>query len=164
MRTFLHPKALTVTRVPMERLLDPALPTHYQMICEIAERLCGWRPAILVGWNSLDFDEALLRQALYQCLHPPYFTNTDGNCRADLMKLAQALTLLQPGVLQIPTAANGKPTFRLELLAPANGFNNFNAHDALADVEATVHVARIIRDAAGDIWSKMFNYPNILCL
>lgn len=153
-----HPKALTVTRVPMERLLDPALPTHYEMICEIAERLCGWRPAIFVGWNSLDFDEALLRQALYQCLHPPYFTNTDGNCRADLMKLAQALTLLQPGVLQIPTAANGKPTFRLELLAPANGFNNFNAHDALADVEATVHVARIIRDAAGDVWSDAIRF------
>jgi len=74
------------------------------------------------------------------------------------MKLAQALTLLQPGVLQIPTAANGKPTFRLELLAPANGFNNFNAHDALADVEATVHVARIIRDAAGDIWSDAIRF------
>lgn len=153
-----HPKAMTVTRVAMEQLLDPSLPTHYEMMCTIAERLDAWSPAIFIGWNSLDFDEALLRQALFQCLHPPYLTNTNGNCRADLMKLAQALGLLQPDVLQVPTGPNGKLTYKLDLLAPANGFDHANAHDALADVEATVHIGRIIRDAAGDHWSEAIRF------
>ncbi|HTU13038.1 MAG TPA: exonuclease domain-containing protein [Allosphingosinicella sp.] len=153
-----HPKALTVTRVSMDQLLDSSLPTHYEMMCQIAERLSAWSPAIFIGWNTLEFDEALLRQALFQCLHPPYLTNTDGNCRADLMKLAQALGLLQPGVLQVPTGPNGKLTYKLDLLAPANGFNHSNAHDALADVEATIHIGRIVRDAAGDHWSDAIRF------
>lgn len=62
------PTALTVTKVSMELILDPGLPTHYEMICSVAAKLSAWSPAIFIGWNSLEFDEHMLRQALYQCL------------------------------------------------------------------------------------------------
>lgn len=152
------PGALAVTRVPISRATDPALPSHYEMICGIADRLCGWSPSIFLGWNTLGFDEHLLRQALYQCLHPPYLTNTDGNSRTDLLKLCQALGVLRPGVLVVPTGDNGKPSYKLDRLAPANGFDHSNAHDALADVEATIHVARIVRDRAPEHWSDAIRF------
>jgi exodeoxyribonuclease-1 len=152
------PGALAVTRVPIAQCLDPALPSHYEMICGIADRLCGWSPSIFLGWNTLGFDEHLLRQALYQCLHPPYLTNTDGNSRTDLLKLCQALGVLRPGALVVPTGDNGKPSYKLDRLAPANGFDHSNAHDALADVEATIHVARIVRDRAPEHWSDAIRF------
>lgn len=152
------PGALKVTRVSMDRLLDPALPSHYEMVCEIAHTLTSWAPAIFLGWNTLDFDEHMLRQALYQCLHAPYLTNTDGSSRCDAMKIAQALQVLAPGVLEVPIGANGRPTFKLDQLAPANGFAHLNAHDALADVEATLHICRLIRDRAPDQWSNALRF------
>lgn len=152
------PGALKVTRVAMDRLLDPALPSHYEMVCEIAQTLASWAPAIFLGWNTLDFDEHMLRQAFYQCLHTPYLTNTDGSSRCDAMKIAQALQALAPGVLEVPEAANGRPTFKLDQLAPANGFPHLNAHDALADVEATLYICRLIRDRAPDQWSSALRF------
>lgn len=152
------PAALRVTRVTMEQLLHPSLPSHYEMICEIRGRLEEWSPCVFSGWNTLNFDEHLLRQAFYQCLHPPYLTNTGGNCRVDLMKVAQAVSHLEPGCLNVPGAGSGRLVFKLDQLAPANGFNHANAHDAVADVEATIHVARLIRDRAPELWSNALRF------
>lgn len=147
------PGALCVTRISMEQITDPALPSHYEMICEIRAKLAAWSPSIFTGWNTLGFDEHLLRQALYQSLHSPYLTNTGGNSRIDILKIAQAASVLVPGAILVPIGDKGKPTFRLDRLAPANGFDHLNAHDALADVEATIHVARLIRDNAPELWA-----------
>jgi exodeoxyribonuclease-1 len=70
------------------------------------------------------------------------------------MTLAQALTALKPGVLAVPLNEKGKPTFKLDRLAPANGFAHLNAHDALADVEATIHLVRLIRERAPNEWQR----------
>jgi exodeoxyribonuclease-1 len=146
------PGALCVTRISIDQIIDPALPSHYEMICKIREKLTAWSPSIFTGWNTLSFDEHLLRQALYQSLHSPYLTNTGGNCRIDILKIAQAASVLMPDAIIIPRGDNAKPTFKLDRLAPANGFNHANAHDALADVEATIHVCRIIRENAPTLW------------
>lgn len=150
--------ALRVTRVSIDSILDLSLPSHYEMMCKVCSKLSGWGKSIFSGWNTMEFDEQLLRQALFQCLHPPYLTNSDGNCRADILKVAQALTVLRPGTLTVPVGANGKPTYKLDILAPANGFPHLNAHDALADVEATIHIAKLIRDRAPDIWSSVLRF------
>jgi exodeoxyribonuclease I len=52
-------------------------------------------------------------------------------------------------------SAKGKPTLRLDTLAPENGFAHENAHDALADVEATIYMARLIRDRAPAVWNSL---------
>jgi exodeoxyribonuclease-1 len=74
------------------------------------------------------------------------------------MKFCQALSALQPGALIVPTGANGRLTYKLDQLAPANGFDHANAHDALADVEATVHICRRLRDCADDHWSNALRF------
>lgn len=150
--------ALRVTRISVETLLDPTLPSHYEMMCRIAHRMSDWSPAVFAGWNSMDFDEHLLRQAFYQCLHRPYLTNTNGNCRTDILKLAQIASIRVPGAIAVPTNARGAPVFKLDQIAPLNGFDHVNAHDALADVEATIHMARLLRDRAPDVWSNALRF------
>jgi exodeoxyribonuclease-1 len=62
---------------------------------------------------------------------------------------------LAPNAMTVPISAKGKPTLRLDTLAPANGFAHENAHDALADVEATIYMARLMRGRAPAIWNSL---------
>ena len=149
------PGALLATRVTPAMLTDCSLPSHYEMMLQIATKLRDWSPAIFTGYNTLSFDEPLLRQAFYQTLQPVYLTNTNGNQRADVLRLAQATAALAPNAMAVPISAKGKPTLRLDTLAPANGFAHENAHDALADVEATIYMARLIRDRAQVVWNSL---------
>ena len=149
-----HPKALDVTGTTVAQLTDKNLPSHYEMIREIREKMLEWSPAIIIGHNSIFFDEKFLRQSLYQTLHPPYLTNTSGNCRSDSLKIVQAVSVLVPNCISIPTDKS-KQVFKLDQLAPANGFDHSNAHDALADVEATVFLCKLISERAPDLWSNV---------
>jgi exodeoxyribonuclease-1 len=149
------PGALLATRVTPAMLTDPSLPSHYQAMWQIADKLNAWSPTIFIGYNTLSFDEPLLRQAFYQTLQPVYLTNTHGNKRGDVLRLAQAAAVLAPNAMAVPLNDKGKPTLKLDTLAPANGFAHENAHDALADVEATIYMARHIRDRAPAVWASV---------
>lgn len=152
------PGAMRVTGIGVETLTDPTLPSHYEMMRAIREKMLSWSPAIFAGYNSIGFDEPLLRQAFYQTLHPPYLTNTDGNCRADVMDMVQCAAFLDLNAVTIPAGVNGRPSFKLDRLAPANGFNHDNAHDALADVEATIHVCRLVMERCPECWSSFTRF------
>lgn len=155
-----HPGALKVTGMSIARVTDAALPCHYEMMRAVRAKLAEWSPAIFVGYNSMSFDEHLLRQALFRTLHAPYLTNTDGNNRADALMLVQAASQFAPDCLSIPVNHKGKPVFKLDHMAPANGFAHDNAHDALADVEATIHLARCVRDGAPDCWNRFVRFSS----
>ena len=144
----MSPGAMLVTGVTIEQACHPGYPSHYEMVRAIREKLIQWSPAIFVGYNSMAFDEELLRQAFYQTLHDPYLTNKLGNTRADAMLLVKGVAQFEPDCLAIPTKSNGRPNFKLDALAPANGFDHQNAHDAMADVEALIHLCRIIAEKA----------------
>ena len=57
------PGALLVTVITPDVLLDEGLPSHYEAIQEIRQKLMECRPAIFIGYYSIGFDEELLRQA-----------------------------------------------------------------------------------------------------
>ena len=149
------PGALRVTGVTPAMLTDPTLRSHYQAIREIRAQLLDWSPATFIGFNSLDFDEVLLRQALFQTLHPAYLTNTDGNRRSDAIRIAHAASIFAPESINVPKDGRGRETLRLDQLAPANGFDHEDAHEAMADVEATIHMARLIRQRDPAIWDAL---------
>jgi exodeoxyribonuclease-1 len=155
-----HPGALKVTGMSIERVTDAALPCHYEMIRAVRTKLAEWSPAIFVGYNSMNFDEHLLRQALFRTLHAPYLTNSDGNNRADALTLVQAASQFAPDCLTIPVNHKGNAIFKLDHVAPANGFAHDNAHDALADVEATIYLARCVRDEAPECWSRFLRFSS----
>jgi exodeoxyribonuclease-1 len=152
------PGALLVTRVSVDQLTDPALPSHYQMTRAIRAKLQQWSPAIFIGHNSLGFDEHLLRQAFYKTLHTPYLTNTNGNCRSDSLRMIQAVARFAPGALEIPVDDRGKQRFKLDRLAPANGFDHSAAHDVMADVEATIHMCRLIAERTPELWAHFVSH------
>ena len=152
------PGAMRVTGVTVDQLIDPDLPSHYQMVRAIKAKLDEWSSAIFIGHNSMTFDEHLLRQALYKTLHAPYLTNTNGNSRSDSLRIMQAVNLFQPGILSVPANERGRPTFKLDMLAPANGHNHVAAHDAMGDVEAMIHMCRIIAERAGGHWSNFVRF------
>lgn len=152
------PGAMRVTRLKVSQLTDTTLPSHYEMMCSIRQKLLEWSPSTFLGYNTIKFDENLLRQAFYQTLHPLYLTNTLGNSRTDIMRIAQAASVYAPGALVIPNNADGKPNYKLDRLAPANGFEHEDAHEALSDVEATLHIAKLILKRSPDVWSAFMRF------
>ena len=152
------PGAMRITSTTVDQLISPDLPSHYEMMRTIKAKLEEWSPAIFIGHNSMQFDEHLLRQALYKTLHTPYLTNTNGNSRSDSLRIMQAVNLFQPNLLSVPTNEYGKQTFKLDLLAPANGFDHVAAHSAIGDVEATIHMCRILADRSENHWSNFIRF------
>jgi exodeoxyribonuclease I len=153
-----HPEAMRVNGMTIGEMTTPGLPSHYEMMRKVRSTLLEWSPAIFVGYNSLNFDEHLLRQALFQTLHPPYLSNTNGNCRADVMHLLQEASVFEPSSIDIPRDTSGSPIFRLEDVARRNGFPGHLAHNALGDVLATIHLARCVRENAPDCWNRFVRF------
>ncbi len=153
-----HPSALLTNRLPIERLTDSTLPTHYDMVRAIQRTLLAWSPSIFVGYNSIRFDEEMLRHALFQTLHPPYLTSNNGNCRADALGLMMAAATLSPACLVVPLGLEGRPTFRLDQLASANDLAHDQVHDAMADVVATLGLCRCVRERAPELWQRFVRF------
>lgn len=151
---------MRVTGIDVAKLNDPALPSQYDMAKAIREKLLEWSPSTFIGYNSIRFDETLLRQTFYKSLLPLYLTNTSGNNRADVMRMVQAASLYEPDALAPAYDGNERTSFKLEFVAPANGFNHAAAHDAMGDVEATIHFARLLADRAPDVWSAFMRFGN----
>lgn len=150
------PGALMVTKVTPQQL-EGANSSHYQMFREIQPWLSSKSPSVYIGYNSIRFDEVLLRQAFYQTLQPLYLTNTNGNCRADMMLIAQAAKVYAPHSLEVPLGNRGNYVFKLGEVVRANNidFSEDSAHDALADVRATIDLAKFISANAPEVWDAM---------
>jgi exodeoxyribonuclease-1 len=100
------------------------------------------------GFNSIRFDDVVTRNLLYRNLRDPYEREyRNGNSRWDLIDLARMCYALRPDGVEWPLHEPGKPSFRLEDLSAANGIVHAGAHDALADVRATIGLARRLRAA-----------------
>lgn len=152
------PRVICATGITVEQLTDPTLPSHYQMMCAVRAKLLEWSPAVFVSHNSLGFHEHLLRQAFYKTLHAPYLTNTNRNCRTDSLRMVQTVAQFAPNVLSVPIDDQGRSLFKLDRLAPANGFDFCAARDEAADVEATVHMCRLMSERVPDYWSGFLRF------
>ena len=150
------PYAMVVTGLSPADVEDETLPSYLTFAQGITALIRRWAPATWVGYNTIAFDEPFLRQLFYQTLQPViYQTQFDGNDRLDIMLAVQAVWAKAPQIFEWPTNAQGLPVLKLDQLAPANGYADHDAHDALGDVEATIHLARIIRDRAPELWRQI---------
>ena len=150
------PWALAVTGLRPAQLMDPALPTPFEFSQEIGALIERWSPAIWTGFNSIRFDEEMLRQAFYQNLQPDIFaTQFNGNTRFDILTALYAVWHRQPDLFDWPVDETGRVRFKLDRIAPLNGFVGHDAHDALGDVEATIHIARRIAQRAPALWTEL---------
>ena len=151
------PMALHVTGLSIGELVDnPERVSLFKFSRQLARLIREWGPAVWTGFNSIAFDEEFIRQIFYQNLQPDvYATQLNGNARFDVQTAVWAAHAASPGLLALRDNEKGKKSFRLEHLAADNGFESENFHDALADVYATIHLARMIAEAEPALWKEL---------
>lgn len=110
-----------------------------------------------LGYNSLRFDDEFTRYGLYRNLYDPYAREYRNRCsRWDLIDVVRTAYALRPGGIEWPVHDNGLPSFRLEDLTAANGLDHGQAHDALSDVQATIAMARLLREQQPKLYDYLF--------
>jgi exodeoxyribonuclease-1 len=108
-----------------------------------------------VGFNSLRFDDEFIRALFYRNFYDPYRREyVNNNSRWDIIDLLRMCHDLRPEGMEWVHDEAGKPSFPLEALAHANGVPLDNAHDALADVYATIGLAKRVHE----VNPKLFRY------
>lgn len=123
---------------------------------------------VSIGYNSLGFDDEVCRFLFWRNFLDAY-THSYGACaRWDLFPLVCATWALRGDGIVWPQWENIDPAeypkaagrtgvcFKLEYLTKANGIEHGHAHDALSDVEATIGLARLIREKEPKLWSWAF--------
>ena len=110
-----------------------------------------------IGYNSIRFDDEVTRYGFYRNFIDPYAREwQNGNSRWDLIDLVRVTRALRPEGIAWPEHEPGVPSFRLEDLAAANDLTHEAAHDALADVLATIELARLIRARQPRLFDYLF--------
>ena len=112
------------------------------------------------GWNSIGYDDEIVRFAAWRNLLPPYEREFKrDNARFDLLAAFRfAWATGRRDGIEWPTYEDGAVSLSLGDLAVANGVEDHAAaaHDALADVRATIELARILRNAQPKLWNYAF--------
>ncbi len=112
-------------------------------------RTCG------AGYNSIRFDDEVTRFLLWRNLLPVYERESrNGSSRFDLLPVLRAACALRPDGIEWPVGEEGWPVFKLDVLAPANGIHH-QAHDALADVRATIAMGQKLLAAQPDLFGYL---------
>lgn len=151
-----HPQATLITGItPQQAQREGLIEAEFTAVVHeqlAAPGTCG------VGYNSLRFDDTITRTLLYRNFHEPYAREwQDGNSRWDIIDLARMCHALRPEGIQWPEREDSSaPSFKLEHLARANHLKQEHAHDALSDVEATIALARLLRQQQPRLWNWYF--------
>lgn len=143
------PGALLTTGIWPAQLEQAPLSTT-QMLEAIERALASAAPATVIGYNTIRFDEEMLRHAFFTHLLPPYATQLNRHRRADLFTMVRAVAMLEPAAITVPLSPAGKPSFKLGAICRANGIalGEDEAHDALADARATLGLFKHLREVA----------------
>lgn len=114
-----------------------------------------------LGYNSLRFDDEFTRYALYRNFFDPYAREwKNGNSRWDIIDMVRICYALRPDGIQWPVHDDGTPSFKLEHLTVANGIEHKGAHDAMADVYATINLARLIKQKQPRLYDYLYTHKH----
>ncbi len=113
---------------------------------------------IFIGFNSIRFDDEFMRFLHYRNFYDAYeWEWQDGRSRWDLLDVVRMTRALRPEGMKWPVV-DGKPGNRLELLTKANNIPHADAHDALADVRASIEIARLIQQSQPKLFDWLLEY------
>ncbi|MSP28082.1 MAG: exodeoxyribonuclease I [Methylococcales bacterium] len=144
--TLPHPDSCVITGITPQ-IAEQKGDYEAEFIRRIHEQLAQPNTCTL-GYNNLRFDDEVTRNLLYRNFYDPYAREWQhGNSRWDLIDVVRAARALRPEGIQWVNSAEGKPSFRLDQLTIANGIAHEGAHDALADVYATIELAKLVKQA-----------------
>ncbi|NYT52803.1 MAG: exodeoxyribonuclease I [Candidatus Vesicomyosocius endoextente] len=113
----------------------------------------------IVGYNSIRFDDEFTRHALYRNFIDPYAWHwKNGNTRWDILDVVRLCYALKKDTsLKWVYDEQNKVIFKLDQLSLANGIEHTNAHNALADVYATIAIAKIIKKTQPQLFDYAFS-------
>ena len=127
------PASCLITGITPQLCLERGVPEH--AFAARIEQLLAEPGTIGVGYNTIRFDDEVTRHLFWRSLIDPYAREWQNDCgRWDLLDVVRMAYALRPDGIVWPTNEDGKPSFKLEDLARANGLLHEVAHDALSDV------------------------------
>lgn len=139
------PDAVLVTGITPQKTVTDGL-TEVEFLHQFADEIAT-PGTIFVGYNTVRFDDEFMRSMHYRNFYDPYeWQWQDNRSKWDLLDVVRMTRALRPDGIEWPFDVNGKATNRLELITALNKLEHEHAHDALSDVEATIAVARLIRN------------------
>jgi exodeoxyribonuclease-1 len=113
---------------------------------------------IFVGYNTIRFDDEFMRFLLYRNFYDAYeWQWKDNRGRWDLLDVVRMTRALRPEGIEWPFAPDGRASNRLELMTAVNKIDHQNAHDALADVNATIALAKLIKSRQPKLFDFLLN-------
>lgn len=139
-----EPYAILVTGTTPQKTLQEGIsePEFAKMFIEDV----ATPDTIMVGFNTIRFDDEFMRHTLWRNFYDPYeWSWSEGRSRWDMLDVVRMTRALRPDGINWPVSEEGEPVNKLELLSKANNLEHEHAHDALSDVEATIGVAKLIR-------------------
>jgi exodeoxyribonuclease-1 len=115
----------------------------------------------ICGYNTMKFDDNVLRHSLFRNFLPSYDHEwRGGNSRFDAFKVTQFVYALRPELLVFPKKDDGSDSLKLEALSKANGIVHERAHDALSDVYATIALMRLVKERNQKLYDHMQSLTN----
>ncbi|WP_163558163.1 exodeoxyribonuclease I [Halomonas sp. NO4] len=149
-----HPQACLITGITPQQARRRGLPEAE--FAGAVHALMSEPGTCALGYNSLRFDDEVSRHLFYRNLLDPYSREwQNGNSRWDLIDAVRAFHALRPEGIVWPKRDDGAPSFRLEDLTTANDIEHAGAHDALADVRATIALARLLRSRNAKLFDHL---------
>lgn len=150
------PQAIITHRIGVSQVTDGL--TEIEAIQKI-HQLLNTPGTISLGYNTLGFDDEFLRFSFYRNLLPPYTHQYENQCcRMDLYPILVLYFLHCNQALTWPNIHN-KVSLKLEHINECNQLAPGLAHNAMVDVEATVALARKLKQHE-KIWQYACGYFN----
>ncbi len=155
-----EPHAVMITGITPQEALEKGV-SESVFAREIFE-LFTTPGTINVGFNSMRFDNEFTRYLFYRNFYDPYTHEWKSNTsKWDIVDMVRMTRALRPDGINWPVdEISKKPSNRLELLTVANGIEHGNAHDALADVYATIEIAKLIKNKQPKLWHFLLDNRN----
>ena len=148
-----EPEALVINNTSIEDLEGFNL-SHYELINIINNKIEQWSPAYFFGYNSINFDEEILRKSFFKSLLNVYSTQLEGNKRGDLLNVIRSFININNNTFKTMTNKKGNISFKLENLSKENKINH-KAHDAMGDVIATIELAKKVKINNSIFWENI---------
>lgn len=169
--TLPSPGAINVTKItPQQTIIDGLSEPEF---CKYVQEEIFTHDTIVIGYNSIRFDDEYMRYTFYRNFYDPYeWQWKDGRSRWDMLDVIRMTRALRPEGIKWPVnkvevkdekgkkKVVYKPTNRLELLTVENGITHSHAHDALSDVEALLDVTKMIAEKAPNLYEFLFKMRN----
>ncbi|WP_113906575.1 exodeoxyribonuclease I [Aliidiomarina celeris] len=152
-----HPEACLITGITPQQCQRDGYP-EVQFAEKIAAEL-SQANTISVGYNNISYDDEMTRFLFYRNFIDPYAHSwANNNSRWDLLELVRACYALRPEGIEWPQNQEGRVSLKLEHLTAANHLNHGKAHDALADVYATIALAKLIYEKQPKLFDWAFEH------